>query len=474
LEEEKAHLLEVRLRLNGEMELGRRQIQDDRYELQEARRQWQEQKHEEECALRRRARELDRRAASLAEAEQLLAEQRQFAEDRRLDLEREVEGLENRARNLRRKLQEQSPPSAVPGPGFPESSAAAVSPPSPPAEALGTAAVSGTARSDEAVTVARLADVLQDQRAHLLEQWEHLERVRLHWEEEHAAALGEIEAAGARLQERERQLGPREQALQSAEEDLRHRQEEIARRRADFEARHARLAVREAGWETERQGLLAQLHQREQLVERRLRVMAQLRQAWIERGREELARLHGELQRCEEVRRQYSALWEECFQRQAALDRAQRALAERTLALAEYQTELIARSGNAAAAEKRLGRLRRRLTTLDARAERRLTRDHQELAAEASRLDEIARHVREQLDSLCQREGDLLRAQAEWNQACAAEEEARARSEAERQTMLLVRDQKERELQVLREEVERLGGLLLEEGPTILRIGQAA
>jgi hypothetical protein len=459
LDADRATLNELRLRFNGEAELGRRQLQDGWEALRRAQEQWEERRGHQDAELRRRDREL--RAA-----ERGLAEQWQQWEETRRGLEAEAEGLETRVRNLRRKALDQEQEAHRRG-GAP----AALPVPVAVARAQREPSV---AEREQLAALEALAAELTDQRLHLLEQAERLIRAREEWRSETAATLADLEEAGRRLEERERQLEPRDRHLAAAEAELRRRGGTAAQFQAQLDGWQARLTAREAAWEADREAVLAESRQREEAAGRQSEALSDLRLRWGQRRQKEVAALRTRLQRCAAVRRQYAALWEECVKHGSALEQQQRALAERALALEQYRLEVIGRAPDSAAADKRLERLRRRCAAPTAAARRNLDRERQALEAEARRLQTRAQQLDEQAAGLAGREAELSRGLAEWESGQLGAQAERARLQTEVQSLTAQRTRHEREAQALRAEVERLARLLIDDGPTLLPVGQAA
>ena len=104
LEQQKQAFATERLRLNGEVELSRRQIQAAQDELRQGQQRWDESRGQQHKHLREQAHAIEERAGALADAEQELADEQSRWNKRRLKLEKEVEGLENRINNSRRRL----------------------------------------------------------------------------------------------------------------------------------------------------------------------------------------------------------------------------------------------------------------------------------------------------------------------------------------------------------------------------------
>jgi hypothetical protein len=463
LEADRAAQNDARLRFNGEAELGRRQLHDAWDDFRRAQKEWEQRRGHEEDELRRRARELTL-------AEDTLGEQWNDWEGNRRALAGEVEGLESRVRNLRRKVQEQEQeaqrhglaPTGAPAPAEAISTVAR-----PPADL-------GAEQRERLTVLEALAEALADQRLHLLEQAARLVRARDEWCAEQTAALAGLEAATRRLQWREEQIEPRDRALGEAEAELRRRGEAMAQLQAHLDGWQTRLTARAAAWDADREVLLVGVKGREEAAQQQAEVLADLRRRWAQRRHKEVAGLRGELQRVLDARQQYGALWEDCLNQSAALEQQQRALAERALALEQYQLEVIGRAPDSAAAEKRLERLRRRCAAPTATARRNLDRERQALDAERKRLQEQAEQIDRKAAALAEREATLTQRLAEWESGKADAETARARLQAEVATLTSQRAHREREAQTLRNEAERLARLLIDDGPTLLPVGQAA
>jgi pSer/pThr/pTyr-binding forkhead associated (FHA) protein len=473
LEQDRAAQAQARLRCNGEVELGRRQLHACWEELQRQQRRWQEDQARQQAELQHRQRDLEQRALVLEAAEHDLAGQGRHWERTRARLQREVEGLETRIRNCRRKLADEqlrfgpdprdpadAPTVLIPAP------AGTDAPPRP-----------GRVEPPEAqlAELERLTGELADQRLQLAELCERLALAQDAWRREYLGVFEELEASAVRLQERERAVALREETLAPREFALHQRQEEAARLRQHLDAWLARVAAREAAWEGERERLLDQVQAREALTQRQWLAMVELRRRWSQRRRHELKRVRADLERCAGFRRQYAMLWEECARRRAELEQKERALAERALALEQYRLEYLGQAPDSAAANKRLGRLRRRWAGVVAAAERGLRRERRALEAEAARFRDQAEEVEQRLAEAAQHEEDVARRLADWEHEQALAEDGSARLRRELQSLQVQRALYERQLEQVRDEVERVARSLLDAPePPPLTIAQAA
>jgi hypothetical protein len=452
LQRERDAHAQAQLRFNGEAELGRRQLQDEWLQLGLAQQRWEEALNREHAERAQRNRALDLRAAELAAGEHALAEQKRLWQQVLAHLKREHEGLDARVRNLRHKLQELERQPARPGapaPALPPA-APAVAPPAPPAPALPE-------------DLARLAGLLADQRLHLLEQWQRLLEAVEAWQAERAAAVADLEVAGRRLADREQQAVEQEQALEQARAELLQRQEALAGVRCHLEGWQSRLRSRETTWEGERAALLAEAQAREEVAAAQVRRLEELRQRWARRRRQELEDLQAARAACEELRQHHAALWQECQQRHTELVQEQREAAAQLVSLERFRQELLTQAPDAAAAEKRIQKLRKRDRARLEAEERDLARERQGLQAEAAYLQERARHLEQQEDELVRRYEAWSCRQTEWEDQQAATADAEERRHKELHRLQQLHAQDERQLAELRDELERVARLLLDE-----------
>jgi pSer/pThr/pTyr-binding forkhead associated (FHA) protein len=530
LQQQKAAQVQARLRFNGEAELGKRQLQADREALQQERLRWQGQRDREAAELSQRERALGRREAALADGERLLEDERYRLEKGLGQLKRESEGLENRIRNQRRKVADQhqevarleaqltdlraaveralasappAPPETAPAatPGEPAqpvapsgeaaqgaTAAPAADPPAPPVEQpapepkreleAALAEKEEQLRQAEAAlrrrvgALERLVEELADQRLLLVEQWGRLAAGHGAWQGERTAAVAELEALAAGVPAREEALAERERCAQAAEDDLRRRHQEAVHLRHHLEGWTARLRIRESGWESERDRALTDLRGREQLAERHLTGLLELRQRWAKRRRQELDLVRAERAACERLRQECATLRDDLWRRGNALEEERRLLAEKTLALEQYRQQYVVKAADAAAAEKRVERLRRRWVSQNLNLIRATVTEREALQREVAQLD--ARHtaLHKQMESLTVREASLAQRQTAWEEAQVVTEVERSKLQQEVQSMQAQRDRHALHLMELQEEVERIARILLEE-PELPLAGEA-
>jgi pSer/pThr/pTyr-binding forkhead associated (FHA) protein len=481
---ERAALLQAQLRFNGEVELGRRRLREEWQQLGLAQQQWEATLNLEQTRRIAEQRELDRRAAAVQKAERALADRQRKMEQRMVELTAETQGLEVRVRNQRLRLAEVLASRERPRPeagARVEANLLALRQgdvPTPPvADPTGSAVRVMPRRSrrfDVPAVWVRLAGMLADQRRHLLEQWQYLLEVEAAWEAEHALVLPAVEAAGRQLREREEGLERREQALRLQEQaiaagqaDLRQRVQALSQVRCALEGWQAQLTAREAAWEAERASVLAEVQAREEAAAAAVRRLEEVHERRIRRRGEEIEALRTARERLEQLRQDYASLWQECQERRAHLAQEQRALAGQALALEDLRQELLPRTADPAAVNRRLERLKQRHAARLEIEERSLTEDRQALGAEMRRLDERNREVHKHEDDLMARHDEWARQVAAWEEQrlAAADAEAYRRQEVERLQAQRVHDQ--RQLTQLREELERIARLLLDESEVL-------
>jgi pSer/pThr/pTyr-binding forkhead associated (FHA) protein len=473
---ERAAFVRSQLRFNGEVELGRRQLQDEWQQLARAQQQWEAALRQEQARRKQEKSDLNRRAAEVQAAERGLADRQRQAEKRLAELTAEVQGLEVRVRNQRLRLMEKEQERArieltlhAQGRTLVNSAANA------PGALVPVAAPARLPPRFKLPAVwERLAGMLADQRKHLIEQWQQLLEIHSAWKAEHEAALLAVEAAAHtvvqqvreeedRLELQERALAVKEQAMAAGLTDLGQRMQALSGVRCALEGWQARLTAREAGWEAERAALLAEVHAREEAAAAEVRRLEEVHERRLRRGSEEMEAVEAARERLEQLRRDYAILWQECQERRASLAREQRVLDGQSLALEDLRQELLPRAADPAAASRRLERLQKRQAVRLEAEERALEEDRQALVAEVQRLEERNRLLHQQEDDLIARHDEWARQVAAWEDQRLATADAEVRRQQEVQRLQAQRLLDQRQLAQLREELERIARLLMDE-----------
>jgi hypothetical protein len=162
-------------------------------------------------------------------------------------------------------------------------------------------------------------------------------------------------------------------------------------------------------------------------------------------------------------------LLEDCQARRAELTREQRELATQALAVERLRQEILSRSPDAAAAERRLSKLEQRNRARLAACERELARGQKALLAEAARLAGEWKRFGEEETALLARQEELTQhlESCATNRAEAEADEQRRRDEIRKLREGHARDV--RELAALRAEIELIAHNLIDEGQDGLR-----
>jgi hypothetical protein len=479
LRKEQASLAEARLRFNGEVEVSRRQLQEERDTVLR-----------ERAALQMQIKGLAQREAAVTAAErELAAERQQWAAARQLR-QTEAEGLERRIGNYRQKIQEQERDVArldATGRSFQgvrfdsgrqakeQESHSTVCGMVPP-QAAAKAPVAAETHSDHpAASLEQLAGVLADQRLYLAEQMERLAQAEQRWQRDRDAAAVELEALGATLQQREASLQACEAALVPERERLERQAEMLAQGRRELQVREALAAAAAARWEGGRDRLLTALRCREAFLDQRLIEVSQLRQLWDARRRRQVLGVRQRRKVCEELRREWAALRADCLAQAMAVIQERRTLAERALALEQFRQALLGRTHDPTAADKRIKQLRGRWAMRFAAAKETLTREQRRLEAEGARVDSLAQELHEQANALDTRESELARREGSREGERLVKETVQDHLRQELSYLQRQRGHYEREISQLREEVDRLARLLLDESAEpAVPLGRAA
>ncbi len=311
--------------------------------------------------------------------------------------------------------------------------------------------------------LARLAGDLADQRRHLLEQWQCLLQLHEEWEPQRSAIIAQFETAARELVLVEQRLAEREQALMTGEAELLSRQKTLCDVRCSLEAWQARLTARETFLDNERVMLLADVRAREEMAESQGRRLEEIRQRRARRRSQEIEELDAARSQHEQMRRDYALLWQECQERRTELVREQRELSAKALALEQFRQELLGRTADTPGADKRLERLRRRNLARIRAEERDLQRERAALRGETKRLDLRDARLIELEEKLLAQHEDWMKQVADWEDRQAAARALEQHRQQELRHWQLLHERDERQLIELRQEIERIAGMLLEE-----------
>ena len=213
--------------------------------------------------------------------------------------------------------------------------------------------------------------------------------------------------------------------------------------------------------------LLSDVRAREEVAEAQMQHVEEIRQRRMRRRSQEIEELRVARAQHEQMRRDYALLWQECQDRRAELIREHREFAAKALALEQFRTELLGRADDTPEADKRLERLSRRNLARIQAEERDLKRERAALMAETERLDRRAERLIDREQTLVAGHEDWMKQVADCEDRQAAFADLEQHRQQELRHWQLLHQQDERQLIELREEVERIARLLLEEAETI-------
>jgi nucleoprotein TPR len=389
--------------------------------------------------------------------------ERQQGQKLRQEREKEVEGLENRIRSLRRKLGEHEDSLNRLRQNVRELTGERKDEAPSPAPECPAPSPSEEFQRQEPALAASAAE-LNDQRLQLLELWQTLAETEQSWRGERAVLLEELEALACRLQEREQDLRVRGDVLHTQEGVVERQRDEVAHMRQQLESWQLRFRTRQANWEAERDRLLGEVQAREQLTEQQLSGLIDLRERWLKRRRQEVQMIQAQRAQYDKLRHEAASLRKEWLSRTTSLEDRQRAVADLELALEQHRQETLARASDAVAAERALEKHRRRWLSDNAASLRALAQQRQAAQAELTQLDQRLRELKRQAQSLHAEEADFSERRVEWEheQVKVQAEQNALRQEVQR--LQKQRDAHERQLARLQDELDRVAGTLLNEG----------
>ncbi len=317
-------LTNKRLRLQTLGELSRCQLREAWQNLYQEQRRWKQRRGKERAALKIRERDVETAERRLLEAQRLFITEKRNWDAAKNALQAEAQGLDQRIANQRQTLGKIEDPlkGAVP-------------------EKTESTPGNGEQETQRHADLERLASALADQRVQLLEQWQRLANIQADWDKDRHGAARDLEALAKRLVETGRHLAQRRHTSRQADEVLRQRHEELVEVRRQMIAWRARLRLREKSWEGERQRLLLEVRNREELADQHLNTLVDLRQRWAGHRREELEKLQRHHRAMEAAQKEHGRERLLLADQATALEADKRIVAEKSLALEQYRNEFL-------------------------------------------------------------------------------------------------------------------------------------
>ncbi|MCE9534694.1 MAG: FHA domain-containing protein [Planctomycetes bacterium] len=307
-----------------------------------------------------------------------------------------------------------------------------------------------------------LAEELADQRFTLIEQINWLATARESWRIEEARLVEEMAAIAEQLRRREDIVTEHEKGAEFERDHLDRERTALRQLRERLEAWQIRLETRETQWLAESGRQLEELASRDRRLARREQALQELFHRWSDRRRQEVLALRAEHRRCEATRLSWS-------EQQANFETSQRAMGEREFALAaealvlEQARQLLLNSvENPQVAEKRLERLGRHVRSVWRKKKTRLIERAAAVANERKILDDLFLQATDRIEqatvierNVSDRTMELERSEYLTRQQAIDFAEAETHWNSQRARFQAERD-------VLREEIEKLAGMMLE------------
>ncbi len=280
----------------------------------------------------------------------------------------------------------------------------------------------------------------------------------------------ELAAEGQKLAERERGVVDHEQHLVGRETELRRRFEDLAKLDLSLQQKQSQLNAAYALWEAEKTKLLADLESRESSLATRSKSLGILRRKLLRSRRRDLARVQSAIDTQAATRRRFLAIVKQLQARDDEMTEARRSIASETLGLERFRLECVGLLDDAAAAEKKIDRLRREEEDQLAQAYDELHRQREQILAETERIAESAETLDQQFAALAEREVELRDAQESLRLRHIAEREAIRLRNLEMRRLRLHYDQANRQVEFLKGEVERIAGAVFGSGDVTLTL----
>lgn len=319
----------------------------------------------------------------------------------------------------------------------------------------------------------RLAGDLVHQRLELTEQWQRLLQAQGTFQQAHEAAACELETLTRQVQQQETALGVRAQAQPQLDAAWQHRHEELAKLRQQLIGWRARAHIREAAWEGERQRLTEELQAREELANKHLHLLLDLRRRWAERRQQELNILQAERSAWARLRQENLGLRQQWAQKLTELEEDRRRQTEQELACDLWRLEN--GQGDAPAVQRRLERLRRSWIMQNAGAIRTWHRERLAFNDALLPLETLAADLQKRAEEVAAAEARLAEEQKAWEHHQLQVEADQSRRQQELRVLQARSTAAENLAAQLQEEMARLTGPLTDEAnPPLLPMDRAA
>lgn len=391
---------------------------------------------------------LEERERILQSEQRALQADRELVEQRIAQLRLEAEGLETRIANLRDVLVQLEAKRPLPVRDVASSPEIIV--PKDPRE------------TEQLGDLDRLVSEVDDQRRVLLEQANRLTTAREALRVEENRIASEMEQLGEQLRSWEEHLVNRDRETAREEASLENERTNLQHLRDRLDAWQARLEARNLELSGEVSRLESDLQQRMRQNERREMVLADLYRRWSDRRLAEIEQLRTEHRRCTKQRMAWRRQQSRTERFERHLLQRQRDLAEESLVLEQTRLRFLAATDDPAVVTKQLERLKHRYHRVNGKRDALINNRWEMLHVERKELARLIAQTGKRIEQSAALEREIADRLAST--------ERREQNLLERETSLVEaestwkvqRESFHRECGGLRDEIERLAGLLLE------------
>lgn len=478
---ERQRIEEARKRFHGAAELEKRQLQQQREQLTQEQQTHRETVARQTAELRKQHQELTLQQTQWKQLRETVLAEVEVLQKRVNALRAESEGLETRIVHSRqvlnilqkdRKKLEQAAKSVVEShPTGPTKIAlSGDSIPMPPADLdigfdwqlyeyhLRQSTEELQRREQELI---QISVQLEDQRLALAQQVAELAEAKQRFTQEQSNYAAELQTLALHTEQREADLLARSRWLQEQEERLRSEADSIRQQRSQLEAWQARLTIHEVGWQGERDREWIALEQRRERLADQENRLAEMCQEWAKQRAAEVAQLREELARFVEVRENWAKRLSEHEEAEFQLQQERKKLTEQMIALERARQEFLSQVEDPTAIAKKIERLERRLGASQARLEAEYHQRRTALLEESAWIQNRFRELSAEWTHLASQQQEVQSMRQELERMQLVQQREASQLREQQAIWEAQRSRYEQELLELRDEIERLAGVMM-------------
>lgn len=422
----------------------KRELRSGWDKLEAARQEASRKAQEAELLWAQKEKDLAAREARLSAGEKGLVQEQKRWNNHLEKLHLESEGLERRITLLRTEMNPLPMPAPMPEPQTPKQ----------PAPEEVTAFMG---------RLEQIASTLYDQRLRLLEAWDNIERKRMEFHDEKTRIIGELEAAGKALVQREKHVEASEYTLQLRQEQVREKSRRISELRNSLEARASLLETGKIQLAADKVNHDALWKQRSSAMEKMFTFLQDSRRNLCKRRQAEQVFLQKQQDRSEDLRQNTAKVWQQCQAKLEELETQRESLAIQELALGRLSLELLAKASDASGAERKLEKLRKGIEDRYKGDSQRLLDAREQLTQNAAMLESRWKELYRAQGDMHLRAEDVIQLQSQFDEAHQESSLQRINLEGSVKLLKTRNTELEKKLQLLQQELEKLHSVLISE-----------